>query len=251
MSKKIIVANWKMNPVSLKEAEALLTKVANKSNFKKIEVVVCPPFLYLEKLNKISKKFKLGAQDVFYEERGAFTGEISAPMLVNLKAEYVIIGHSERRKLGETNAEINKKIKAALFFGLKPIVCVGETERDENHEYFEVVKTQVKECLNGINKESLGKLVIAYEPVWALSTTLERRDATPADSHEMVIFIKKILSDKFGVKTKMPRIIYGGSVNEKSVLGFLKDGGAEGVLTGAASLNPEKFSEIIKIAESL
>ena len=251
MSKKIIVANWKMNPISLKEAESLLTKISRESSFKKIEVVICPPFVYLEKLSKISKKFKLGAQNVFSEERGAFTGEISAPMLVDLKVEYVIIGHSERRKLGETNLDINKKIKAALFFGLKPIVCVGETERDENHGYFEVVKNQIKECLNGINKNEVGKLIIAYEPVWALSTTPGRRDATPDDSREMVIFIKKILSDKFGVKTKMPRIIYGGSVNEKSVLGFLKDGGAEGVLSGAASLNPEKFLEIINIAENL
>lgn len=240
-----------MNPASGKEAEIVFNEIAKKADFKNIEVVVCPPYLYLEKLKKLSKKITLGAQDVSCEERGAFTGEISAQMLIDAGVKYVIIGHSERRKLGETNFDINKKIKTALFFGLKPIVCIGETKRDDNHEYFEVVKNQIKECLDGINKNLLSKIVIAYEPVWALSTTKDRRDATAADSHEMVIFIKKILTDKFGTKTKLPRIIYGGSVNEKNCFDFLTNGGVEGGMPGAASLHANKFLEIIKIAEGI
>jgi triosephosphate isomerase len=252
MTKKLVIANWKMNPISLKEAEKLFTNVANGiHSLKNTEVIICAPFVYLEKLKKISKKIILGAEDAFWGTTGAFTGEISAEMLYSVGVKYVIVGHSERRTLGEDNFVINKKIKGVLSAGLIPILCVGDKERDESHEYFNFVKNQVEECLNGISKDLIGKMIIAYEPVWALSTTPGRKDATPDDSREMAIFIKKILIDKIGVKIKMPKIIYGGSVNEKSVLGFLKDGGVEGVLPGAASLDPKKFLEIIRIAESL
>jgi triosephosphate isomerase len=251
MSKKIIIGNWKMNPATTKEAESLFSKIAKKSVFKKSEVVICPPFIYLQKLKKISKKISLGAQDSFFGDTGAFTGQVSAEMLSSLGIKYVILGHSERRELGEGNILINKKIKGALSSGLVPILCVGDRDRDENHEYFNFVRVQVEECLNDISKDLLSKVIIAYEPVWALSTTKDRKDATANDSKEMNIFIKKILTDKFGVKTKMPRIIYGGSVNEKNVGEFLQGGGMDGCLPGAASLNPEKFLEIIKIAESL
>lgn len=250
-TKKLVIGNWKMNPASLKEAEFLFSKIDKQSVFKKIDVVICPPFIYLEKLKKFSKKIILGAQDIFYEGKGAFTGEISAEMLANIGVKYVIIGHSERRKLGETNIDVNKKIKTALFFGLCPVVCVGETERDESHQYFNIVKNQIKECLNGINKDLLSKIVIAYEPVWALSTTVFRKDATSADAREMYVFIKKILTDKFGSKIKLPRIIYGGSVNDKNCLDFLENGKVDGGMPGAASLNVEKFLEIIRVAESL
>ncbi len=250
MAKKIIIANWKMNPLSEKEAEKLFTNIANNiSNIKKTDIVICPPFLYLSKLKKISKKINLGAQDAFWGSTGAFTGQISGEMLSNSGVKYVILGHSERRELGESNILINKKIKGALSFGLTSILCVGDKERDENHEYFNFVKTQIEECLDGIKKEQLSKMIIAYEPVWALSTTVGRKDATPDDSREMSVFIRKILSDKFGVKTKMPRIIYGGSVNDKSCEGFLAKGGVDGALPGAASLNADKFLEIIRIAE--
>jgi len=249
--KKIVIANWKMNPASLKEAEIIFTTINKKSVFKKIEVVICPPFLYLNSLKKISKKIILGAQNAFWQEEGAYTGEVSAEMLLNIGVKYVIIGHSERRKLGETNLDVNKKIKIVLSFGLRPIVCVGETERDENHGYFNIVKNQIEECLNGVNKENIQKIIIAYEPVWALSTTANRRDATSADAREMSLFIKKILSVKFGIKTKLPRIIYGGSVNDKNCEDFLKNGGVDGALPGAASLSPDKFLEIIRVAESI
>ncbi|TSC78054.1 MAG: triosephosphate isomerase (TIM) [Parcubacteria group bacterium Gr01-1014_24] len=254
--KKIIIGNWKMNPISLKDAEKLFSDVAKyisgiKKTARKTEVVICPPFIYLEKLKKFSRKISLGAQDAFWGEVGAFTGEVSGEMLYNIGTRYVILGHSERRALGESNNEVNKKIRASLSAGLRPIVCVGENVRDENHSYFNLVKVQLGECLNGISKNSISKIIIAYEPIWAISSTLNRRDATPADSLEMAIFIRKILSDKFGLEASKVRVIYGGSANEKDAEDFLENGGVDGLLPGRASLDAKKFVEIIKIAENI
>jgi len=253
MLKTIIVANWKMNPLTLRDAEKLFTSVAKAvSRTKKTEIVICPPSIYLVQLAKIrTSKIKLGAQNAFITDVGAFTGEVSPDMLYNLGVRYVILGHSERRTLGETNELINKKIKAALGAGLTPIVCVGENTRDENHGYFNLVKTQVEECLAGISKNLISKIIIAYEPVWALSSTQGRRDATARDSEEMVIFIRKILSDKFSKEALKIRIIYGGSVNERDAEDFLKNGGVDGLLPGKASLDAKKFAEIINIAEKI
>ncbi len=253
LNKKIIIGNWKMNPLTLKEAEKLFSGVAKgMSSIKKTEVVICPPFLYLERLKKIrTSKIKLGAQDSFWGEVGAYTGEVSGEMLYNVGVRYVILGHSERRTIGENNQDINKKIKGALTSSLVPILCVGESVRDEEHSYFNLVKTQLEECLIGISKNSISKVIIAYEPVWALSSTLNRKDATSADSREMVIFIRKILSDKFGAEAGTVRIIYGGGVNERDTEDFLKNGGVDGLLPGRASLDAKKFLNIIKIAENL
>ncbi len=249
--KKIIVGNWKMNPPTLEEAERLFSGIVGlTSKVKKTEIVICPPFVYLARLQKLSRKISLGAQDDFYETTGPFTGEISAEMLYNLGIKYVILGHSERRSLGESNADINKKIKASLSVGLRPIVCVGEKERDEKHGYFNVVKEQIKECLVGVNKNLISEIIFAYEPVWALSTTANRHDATSSDSNEMTIFIRKILSDISSPKIAgSVSIIYGGSVTEKDARDFLENGGVSGLLPGRASLNTEKFAEIISIAE--
>lgn len=259
MNKKIIVGNWKMNPVYPKDADKLFVNIAKSiSHIKKTEIVVCPPVLYLERLKNISKKIflgapaslSLGAQDTFYEDVGAFTGEVSPEMFYNSGVKYVILGHSERRAEGDSNALVNKKIKACLSAGLRPIVCVGEDARDQSHSYFNLVKAQTEECLTGISKNLIHKIVIAYEPVWAISSTVNRHDATPADSLEMAIFIRKVLSDKFSSEAKKVRIIYGGSVNEKTAGEFLRDGGVDGLLPGRASLDAKKFVEIVKIAEN-
>ncbi len=236
-----------MNPPAKKEAESIFKSVLKNLNPKrKTEVVICPPFLYLESLKKLSKKVSLGAQDVFWEEKGAYTGEVSADMIYNIGARYVILGHSERRALGESNIDVNKKIKQSFSVGLIPVVCVGESVRDENHEYLNFVKTQVEECLFGVSKNFISKVIIAYEPVWAIGKNAVR-EATSEEFREMSIFIKKILSDKFGAKTiEQIRIIYGGSVHPENALGFLQEG-ADGFLAGRDSLDPKKFSEIIKI----
>lgn len=241
MLKKIIVGNWKMNPLTLKEAEKLFSGVAKGiSGIKKTEVVICPPLLYLEKLKKISRKIILGAQNTFLGDVGAFTGEISSEMLYDIGVKYVILGHSERRAMGENNSDINKKIKSSLVAGLRPVLCVGESVRDENHGYFNLVKMELEECLAGIPKNSISKIIIAYEPIWAISSTPNRKDATSDDSREMSIFIRKVLSDKFGEETAKVRIIYGGSVTEKDAGDFLKNGGVDGLLPGRASLDAKK-----------
>lgn len=252
MSKKIIIGNWKMNPLTLKEAEKLFSgAVKGISGIKKTGIVICPPFLYLQRLKKLSKKISLGAQNAFFGDVGAFTGEVSGEMLYNIGVKYVILGHSERRALGESNDCINKKIKSALMAGIVPILCVGEDVRDESHSYFNLVKTQLEECLLSVSKNSISKIIIAYEPVWAISSTPNRKDANPADSLEMAIFIRKVLSDKFSKDAIQMRIIYGGSVSEKDAYEFLKNGGVNGLLVGRVSLDAKKFTEIIKIAENL
>ncbi len=245
MAKKIIIGNWKMNPLTERDA----IKLAKASDFRNI--VLCVPFIFLSAVKKVLKRAKLGAQDASWGDVGAQTGEISAEMLYDIGVRYVIIGHSERRAMGENNIDVNKKIKAALASGLTPILCVGESVRDESHSYFNLVKTQLEECLEGVKKDSIAKIVVAYEPVWAISTTVGRKDATPADSLEMAIFIRKILSDKFGSDASRVRIIYGGSANEKDAEDFLRNGGVDGLLPGRASLDPKKFAEIIKIAEQI
>ncbi len=249
----IVAANWKMNPVESKEAVKIFSGVAKEmGKIKKTDVVICPPYIFLKDIKNLSKKISIGAQDAFWNETGAFTGEISSEMLSQTGVKYVILGHSERRALGETNLDINKKLKAALAAGLKPILCIGEEVRDEAHEYFNIVKTQVEECLKNIQKDHLSKIIIAYEPVWALSTTKGRRDATAKDCEEMIIYIRKILSMVSSqVVAQKVKVIYGGSVNEKDAAQFLVDGGAEGLLVGKASLDPQKFIGIINIAESL
>lgn len=251
-SGKIIIGNWKMNPLTLTEAEKLFGKIAkNLALVKKTKVVVCPPVIYSEKLKRLSRKIIFGAQDAFWGETGPYTGEVSAEMLYGTGVRYAILGHSERRTLGETNEIINRKIKASLAASLTVIICVGESERNEDHGYFNLVKGQLEECLAGVSKNSVSKIIIAYEPVWAISSTANRHDATPADSQEMVIFIRKILSDKFGPEAKKIRIIYGGSVNEKDAASFLREGGVDGLLPGRASLDAEKFSKIVMAAENI
>lgn len=242
-----------MNPLTVKEAEKLLTGISkNIKILKKTDVAICPPFVYLEKLKKTTKNISLGAQDLFWEEKGAYTGEISAAMLSNLGVKYVIIGHSERRALGETNQNINKKVKKAIEEGLTPVVCVGEDFRDEKNEYFSVVKTQVLECLDGLVKNLVSKVIIAYEPVWAISTSKNHKEATPEVFREMSIYIRKIINDKFGQEiAEKIKIIYGGSASPENASDFLRDGGAEGLLPGRDSLDAKKFTDIIRISEKL
>lgn len=251
MAKKLIIGNWKMNPQSVAEARKIVTAIAAKvEQFKKVSVVIAPPALYLESLSKL-KKITLAAQNLFWEESGAYTGEHSGAMLAKSGAKYVIVGHSERRAMGETSNMANKKIKAALKAGLKPILCIGESSRDEKGEYHTVIKTELTASLAGLKKANLKNCIIAYEPIWAIGKNATR-EATPAESLEMSIFIKKVLSDIFGADAaKSVQLLYGGSVNTKNAEAFLADGGVDGVLVGRESLNPLKFIQIIYSAEHL
>jgi triosephosphate isomerase len=237
--KLLIVANWKMNPENLKKAKLLFMEFKKgMKDVRNVEVVICPPFVYLSEL--IASKscdLKFGAQDCFWEEKGAFTGEISPKMLKDLGVEYVIVGHSERRKiLGETDEMINKKLKAAIKAKLKPILCIGETEKERTSgKTFQVLKNQLKKALNGTSNVKLqtSNLIIAYEPVWAIGTG---NPCKPEDAKEVLLFLRKIL--------KFP-ILYGGSVNSKNAKDYIKIG-FDGLLVGGASLDPKEFIEIIK-----
>lgn len=244
---KIIVANWKMNPQSQKEADSLLNMIfKNIGSIKNTKIIICPPFpfLYLFKKYK-NKKVILGAQNVSCHPEGSFTGEISPKMLIDMGVKNVIVGHSERRLQGEDNKIINQKIINLLKFKVNPILCIGEINRDKEGGYLSFIENQIKECLSGISKNQMSNIIIAYEPIWAIGSG-SLRVATKEEFVEMKIFIKKIISDIYDSKIAHGTlIIYGGSVNYLNSKSFIEDGGADGLLVGRDSLNFKKFSAIL------
>jgi triosephosphate isomerase (TIM) len=246
----LIVANWKMNPRSLKEAKELFAELKKGAKYGAFHVA--PPSAFIGEIARMRGKSKVGvaAQDASGETLGAYTGDTSASMLKSLDVSYVIIGHSERRARGESDAEIRKKVAQALKAGLSPILCVGERERDAQGRYFSTVEGQVREALKGMPASKLAQLAIAYEPVWAISTaTPNARPATPEDAHEMIIFIRKVLTDLYGrTAASRVRILYGGSVTEKNAAALVLGSGAQGFLVGGASLRPREFSTIVKLS---
>jgi len=244
---KIVVANWKMNPQSQKEAEVLFNGISKEAkNIKNTKIIICPPsaFLFVSKKIK-SKKIILGAQDVGSHEEGSHTGEISAKMLSNMGVKYVIVGHSERRSQGESNQIVNQKLLNLLKSKLFPILCVGESQRDKEGDYLSFVGGQIKECLAGVAKSQMSNITIAYEPIWAIGKNATR-EATTEEFVEMKIYIKKVISDIYGEKiAHSTTIIYGGSVNSLNASFFVEKGGADGLLVGRDSLNPKKFGAIL------
>jgi triosephosphate isomerase len=244
---KLIVANWKMNPVSLKEAEVIFNGISilAKDN-KNTDIVVCPPFPFLSIFPKTKiKNFSLGAQNTFYEPSGAYTGQVSSKMLANLGVKYVIVGHSESRLQGDTNEIINKKILASLKEKMFPILCIGENIRDSHGEYLSFVKKQIEECLFSVSKTQIKNIIIAYEPIWAIGEKAIR-EASVEEFVEMRIFIKRIIVDIYGIKIANEiNIIYGGSVHKENARAFIVDGEAGGLLVGRDSLIPKKFGAIL------
>jgi len=213
-------------------------------------VVICPPFPFIQLLSKLKypKNVFLGAQNIAKELKGAFTGEVSAEMIKSVGAKFVIVGHSERRAMGETGEIVAKKLQIAFDAGLTPILCIGEKERDKDGEHLEIIKNQIKESLTGLQKKHLVGIIIAYEPVWAIGKSY-REAMTPTDIHETVLFIKKVISELFGRDIAGGcKIIYGGSVEAVSAADIIEHGNVEGFLAGHASLVPE-FSQILKSAD--
>jgi triosephosphate isomerase len=236
--KTLIVANWKCNPTSFKEAKKLFDAVKKSAKSKNAEVVICPPFLYLPLL----KGLTLGAQNVFWEQIGAFTGEISASMLKDLKVEYVIVGHSERRKyFNESDVIVNKKIKQGLLAKLQIILCVGEN-MGENTSV--VLEKQITEGLKDLTRAELKHMVIAYEPVWAIGTG---NNCSVDQTLSSVLLIRKIISNLYNRElADAIKILYGGSVNSSNCTSYIKDAGVNGLLVGGASLDVEEFVKIVK-----
>ncbi len=230
--KKIIIANWKMNPCSKKEALSLFSAFQKYGN-----LIICPPFPYL---NIAKGKFSLGSQDCFFEERGSFTGQVSPLMLKDLKVRYILIGHSEKRLLGESNDVIAKKIKTVLKAGLVPVLCVGESQEERKKgQTFTVLEQQIKEAVSLIPKTKIDKIMIAYEPIWAIGS----KTACPVDDVlTAILFIRKLIARVYG--KKKISILYGGSVNSNNVKDYLSEW-IDGLLVGSASLDKKELSQIL------
>jgi triosephosphate isomerase len=253
MRKKFIAGNWKMNTTSVTSKD-LLTGLAGgltDDTLEKVDVVVCPPFTSLATANEVikNKKIGIGAQNIHQKDEGAYTGEISAPMIKSMNCGYVILGHSERRQyFGETNHLINAKIKNALKNGIKPILCVGETlDERENNVHIKIVDDQVTLCLKDLTKEDLKNVIIAYEPVWAIGTG---KTATPDMANEMHVVIRQAIENIFGKETsEETRILYGGSMNDKNASDLLAKPDIDGGLIGGAALKADSFIKIIESAK--
>ena len=251
MSKKIVAANWKMNMMQAESArfvESLLLEIGDVAD---VEVVIVPPFTAIAKVMEAlgnAQNIKVGAQNMHWERSGAFTGEISAALLRDLFVHYVVLGHSERRRLfGETNEIVNRKVRAAHEASLRPIVCVGETldQRDRGN-VDKILSIQLRGSVAGLESKQLQETVIAYEPVWAIGTG---RNATPEQAQEAHAFIRRTLRDIADDTTaERVRIQYGGSVKPENARDLMSQPDIDGALVGGASLDPRSFAQIVNAA---
>lgn len=254
MRRFLIAGNWKMNGGPYDAAELLEGLKELKPEVKdEVDVLVCPPFVSIGMaVNYLyDTEIQVGAQNLYFEDNGAFTGEVSASMIAESGCNYVIIGHSERREyFGETDEFVNKKSKKALEAKLAPIICVGEfLDQRKADEHFDVVEKQVKAALEGISSEDAPDLVIAYEPVWAIGTG---ETASPEQAQEMHAFIRNILKELYDEDSaESIRILYGGSMKPANAKELLGQKDVDGGLIGGASLQADSFAEIITIAEDL
>ena len=250
MRRKIIAGNWKMNN-DLNSTISLISNLAKSlNNSENCEIIVCPPFTSLSEANAQIKNtaIKLGAQNMYFESEGAFTGEISAQMLKSVGCEFVILGHSERRAIfNESDSLINKKIKKAISSELKPIFCVGESlEQREKGVTKDIIKTQVTGGLKDISAEEIKTSIIAYEPVWAIGTG---KNATPGQAQEVHEFIRSLIKEKYSEEIADNMIIqYGGSVKPDNAKDLLSQKDIDGALVGGASLKADSFLGIIRAA---
>jgi triosephosphate isomerase len=250
---KIIVGNLKMNLITVAEREEYLKVFKKEMKGKRlpnIDIILCPSFTHIEAFGKSLKKGKveIGAQDLFWERKGSYTGEVSPAMIKNLGAEAAIIGHSERRKyFQETDKMVNLKIRASLKIGINPIFCVGETEKEKEADLTaKIITRQIVAGLQEVSQFQLSKIIFAYEPVWAIGSGL-----VPSSDEILSVnlLIKKVLVKKYGMKyAQLPKIIYGGSVNFKIAKQVCVDSKMDGALVGGESLSPHSF---LKIAETL
>ena len=245
MRKPIIAGNWKMNK-TIDETIDFVNEIKEKLNDDKVEAVICAPFTVLKDLKEATKgtNIKVGAQNMHYAESGAFTGEVSATMLKEIGIDYVIIGHSERRQyFNETNEACNKKVLKALEVGINPILCCGETlEQREANETKNICKTQVEEALKDIDVNDISKVVIAYEPIWAIGTG---KTATSEDANDVISYIREVVARLYGEKSNEVRIQYGGSVKPQNVAEIMAQSDIDGALVGGASLAANDYIQLV------
>lgn len=253
---KIIIANWKANPSSLPEAQDLFRATVIKAEqCREVETVVCPPFVYLEELAKwlfanfSSPPLALGVQDI-WESAGPFTGEISPEMARNLGAQYVLVGHSDRRYiLGEDDVRINKKVLAALRIGLTPVLFVGEKERGGDDDQENLIVNQLLQDLADVGPARMAKVLVCYEPVWAISTSPGSHPDTPANALKAAETIRRTLLKYWNIASA--RVLYGGSVSADNITRFLEHPEINGAVVGGASLRAEAFGHILKLSSQL
>ncbi|AZO94148.1 triose-phosphate isomerase [Iocasia frigidifontis] len=247
MRKPFIAGNWKMNKTASEAVELVVELKDKVAGISDVEIAVCTPAVDLVSVQGVIKdsNIALGAQNMYWEESGAFTGEISGPMLTELGVSYVIIGHSERREyFGETDEDVNRKAKAAFKYGLKPIICVGETlEEREAGKTEDKVSGQIKADLAGLSNEQVAELVIAYEPIWAIGTG---KTATSEEANSVIKYIRDLVREGFGDTADKVRIQYGGSVKPHNVEELMAQKEIDGALVGGASLDAESFTSIVK-----
>lgn len=252
MKKKIIVGNWKMNPTTLDEAKRLFKTIKRTAiKLPKVDVVMCPPFVYIPAMlrGNVDASVSIGAQNTNSEPHGSFTGEVSSPMLKDLGITHVIVGHSERRSMGETDEMISKKVQSLLDADIRPILCFGEKLREDSGVHLDFLKEQIKNSLNKVSKKNIDKLIVAYEPVWAIGA---KEAMSPENIYEMTIFIRKVLSDIYGQDMAISTpVLYGGSVNFRNALDIFVKGKVDGLLVGRESVNSVGFVELLGVAESI
>lgn len=247
MRKPFIAGNWKLHKTN-QEAVAMVNELIELvQGVKDVDIAICAPATALAPLAKVvaDTNIALGAEDMFWEEKGAYTGEISPLMLKDIGCEYVILGHSERRQyFGETDEDVNKKVKTALKHDLKPIICIGETlEERQAQKTKEVVKRQALKALEGVASDKLSVITIAYEPIWAIGTG---ESASAQEANEVIEYIRKIIKDRFGEVAGQVRIQYGGSVKPHNIAEFMDTSDIDGALVGSASLEAKSFADIVK-----
>lgn len=247
--RRLVVANWKMHPKSLVRAQKLFKGVAKKvASVRGADVVICPPNIYLGLLKKsyTGTRVKFGAQDISPQKgEGSYTGEVSGAQLHDSGVRYVIVGHSERRRMGETDEIVSYKVGAALKARLIPIVCVGEHERDAHGTYLKWLENQIVASLQGIPKKHIQDVIIAYEPIWAIGKSADEA-MTPDTLFEMGLFIKKVITKHFGPKAGDTfKLLYGGSVEPRNDDALMNTDVIDGFLVGHASLDPESFYEVV------
>lgn len=252
MRRKVIVGNWKMN-YTLEDALEFSKLLKDELvNINEIDIGICPTYICLNDIKKMlsDTNIKVGAQNVYYEDKGAYTGEVSVPMLKNVGIDYCIIGHSERRQyFGETDENVNLKAKRLLQENINPIICVGENlSQRENNVHFELVKNQIKKAFEGIDKDDIPNIIVAYEPIWAIGTGVT---ATSEQAEEMCKYIRNVVSEIYNENVgESLKVQYGGSVNLSNIVELIQMPNIDGALIGGASLKPE-FIDIIKSVNNM
>ena len=244
--KSVLIANWKMNPETFREARRLFDATrAALDTAKGVSLIVAPPVIFLRELSSSYKGKKIGfaLQNAHFEKNGAFTGETSLSQGKDAKVSAVIIGHAERRAMGETNEETRAKINAALSQKITPILCIGEHARSGSGEHFAFVKEQIKVALQDVLPAQLSRIMVAYEPIWAIGAT---QAMNPTQMHEMAIFIRKTIVEMRGEKGMSCKILYGGSIDETNAREMLEEGDVEGFIVGRASADAEKITSLIR-----